>query len=344
MIEGSTALGTAAKPYVIQAQIRAVSEHLERRGESRKTIELASEISAVRVRFAIPTPAPLVSLIVPAPSESEYLVPCVDSILQETAYRNFELIVMGSQSIKSSDLRYLQELPKRDPRVRVLHGDGDFNFPKLANKAAKQARGSILGFLADNIQVICPSWLEEMVTRVSRPDIGAVGARLIYPNGTLHHVGMILGLGGVANPQFSSHPMHTLGYFCRAVLPQNLSVVSAACMLVHRGVFEQVGAFDQEHLSEAWYDVDLCLKLRRAGHLVVYTPYAELLRNEQTVVKKSQFKNKFAYKHADRIMRERWGAILMNDPYYNLNLTLEKGAFELGSPPDKFGSVRMKVQ
>jgi GT2 family glycosyltransferase len=338
VIEGSTAKETAAKPYVTAAQIRAVSEHLERKGDSGAKVESIPELSMLRVRYATPNPQPLVSLIVPTFNQYQLLSQCVEGILNGTSYKNIELIIVDNRSNDPRTLEYLSEIPTKDSRVKVVRDDGAFNFSRINNDAVKHAKGAILGFVNNDIQVIRPDWLDEMVANLVRKDIGAVGARLLFPNGTVQHAGVITGIGGVAGHQFKNISVGSLGYFCRAILPQNLSAVTAACMLVHTEVFKKVGGFDQESLAVAFNDIDLCLKIRESGYLIVYTPYAELLHHESvsrgyedSPEKKARFAREF------RAMQERWGDKLLSDPYYNPNFKLENVGYELGRPPKRFG-------
>jgi GT2 family glycosyltransferase len=339
VIEGSTAKETAAKPYVTAAQIRAVSEHLERKGDRGARVESIPELSMLRVRYAVPQPEPLVSLIVPTHNQQKLLEQCVAGILNGTTYKNIDLIVVDNRSNDPKTLEYLQQLPSTDSRVRVIRDEGAFNFSRINNDAVRHARGSIVGFVNNDIQVIRTDWLSEMVANLCRKDVAAVGARLLFPNGTVQHAGVITGIGGVAGHQFKTYSVKTLGYFCRAVLPQNLSAVTAACMLVHTELFHKVGGFDEQHLAVAFNDVDLCLKLREAGGLIVYTPYAELLHHESvsrgyedSPEKKARFKREY------KAMQDRWGAKLTSDPFYNPNFTLEGVGYDLGVPPKRFGT------
>ena len=334
VIEGSTAKETSAKPYVTAAQIKSVSEHLERRGDGGATVESIPAISMLRVRYKTPQPQPLVSLIIPTYNQVGLLEQCLDGILHRTNYTNIEVIIVDNRSDDPKTLAYLKELSARDSRVSVLRDEQPFNFSRLNNRAVAVAKGTIIGFLNNDIQVTHPEWLDEMVSNLVRKDIAAVGARLLFPNGTLQHMGVITGIGGVAGHMMKCMPMNSFGYFCRAILPQNLSAVTAACMLVKRDLFNAVGGFDEESLAVAFNDVDLCLKLRREGHLIVVTPYAELLHHESisrgyedTPEKKARFKREYA------AMQKRWGRTLVEDPYYNPNLSLEKHDVVLGFPP-----------
>jgi GT2 family glycosyltransferase len=227
-------------------------------------------------------------------------------------------------------LDYLSKLSAREDRVRILRDDGEFNFSRINNAATKIASGAILGFLNNDIEVIGGDWLSEMVSNVTRQRVGAVGARLLFPNGTLQHAGVITGIGGVAGHQFKTYSINSLGYFCRAVLPQNLSAVTAACMLVKAELFHQVGGFDEERLAVAFNDIDLCLKIRRLGYLIVYTPYAELLHHESVSRGYEDTKEKrLRFEREYQAMQQRWGEQLVMDPYYNPNFSLEGVGYDL---------------
>ena len=328
VIDGSTAKATESKPYVTAAQIKAVSEHLERIGDRGARVEALPAISMLRVTYQIPEP-PLVSLIIPTHNQCEMLSTCVRGILESTAYKNIEILIVDNRSDEPETLRYLEQISAQ-PRVKVIRDEGEFNFARINNDAVLRASGTILGFVNNDIQVMHPEWLGEMVSHVIRPNIGAVGARLLYPNGTVQHAGVILGIGGVADHMMKHISAQSLGYFCRAILPQNLSAVTAACMLVKREAFERVGGFDQDNFAVAYNDIDFCLRLRNAGYLITYTPYAELLHHESisrgyedTPEKQARFQREY------EAMRARWGTVLNLDPYYNRNCSTERADFSL---------------
>lgn len=333
VIEGSTAKGTAEKPYVTAAQIKAVSEHLERTGNYGARVTALRGLSMLRVHYRVPEPPPLVSVVVPTYNQVSLLSTCLDGLLRITSYPNLEVLIVDNRSDDPDTISYLARIVE-DPRVRVVRDDGPFNFARLNNDAARLARGSILGFINNDIQVTRSDWLDEMVANVARPGIGAVGARLLYSNGTLQHAGVVLGTsGGVADHMLKHRSAHELGYFCRAVLPQNLSAVTAACMLVTKEAFERVGGFDEKSFAVAYNDIDFCLRLREAGYLNVYTPYAELIHHESisrgyedTPEKRARFEGE-----VDR-MKARWGAVLSTDPYYNPNFSMDRAEFQLGFP------------
>jgi GT2 family glycosyltransferase len=333
VIEGSTAQSTAAKPYVMAAQKRAVEEHLRRKGESAATVEILESISQLRVHRPVPRPEPLVSVIIPTRDQVQLLSQCVGGVLEETDYKNIELIIVDNGSVEEETIAYLNEL-KREPRVTVLTDTRPFNYSRLNNDAAKIAKGSILAFLNNDLEVTDSRWLGEMVSHVVRPEVGGVGARLFFPNGLLQHGGVITGIGGVAGHNHKGRLRHDPGYFNRAILCQNLSAVTAACMLVRKEVFSEVGGFEEEALSVAFNDVDLCLKIRSKGYLIVYTPYAELVHHESASRGYETTPEKFArFESEVETMKKRWGTALLNDPYYNPNLTLLTEDFAFAFPP-----------
>lgn len=285
---------------------------------------------SVRVEWPIPSPEPLVSLLVPTRNGVSILRPCVDAILERTSYRHFELLILDNESDCPETLAYMAEVKNRDPRVRVLRWDHPFNYSAINNFGAAQAHGSIIGLINNDIEPMDEHWLTEMVSQVSRADIGCVGAKLYYPNGMLQHGGVILGLGDVAGHAHRFFPRHSDGYTGRLKLVQNLSAVTAACLLLRKSVFDNVGGLNETDLTIAYNDVDLCLKVREAGYRNLWTPYAELYHHESisrgaddTPTKRARWLSEVAY------MRRTWAAQLDHDPAYNPNLTLVHEDFSL---------------
>ncbi len=328
---GSVAAAPDAKAYAVAAAGRAIEAHCARQGISAEVVGTLGQFQ--RVRRHLTDPRPLVSLIIPTRDRVPLLRTCLDGLLNRTAYANLEVLVVDNDSRDTKTIAYLEDIA-RDPRVRVIQHHGPFNFAALNNRAARAARGEILGLINNDLEVISPDWLTEMVSHAVRPEVGAVGAMLYYPSETIQHAGVIVGLGGVAGHAHKGQVRGTPGYFWRATLIQNFTAVTAACMVLRRGVFEEVRGFDEDNLAVAFNDVDLCLRIRERGYLVVWTPYAELYHVESasrgpdnTLTRLPRFSREVTY------MQRRWGAKLINDPYYNPNLTLESENFALACPP-----------
>jgi glycosyltransferase involved in cell wall biosynthesis len=327
----STATGTAAKPYALDAGKRAITEHLERRGVAGR-VQPREHPGMYRVRYELPMPMPMVSLIIPVRNELKLTQQCVTSVLRKTTYRNYEILIVDNGSDDTKVLNYLQSL-KSDSRIRIIRDDRPFNFPALNNAAVKQARGEVLALVNNDIEVISPDWLSEMVSHAVRTEIGAVGARLLYPNGTLQHGGVILGIGGVAGHANKGLPRYQYGYFARAVVIQSVSAVTAACLVVRKELYEKVGGFNED-LKVAYNDIDFCLKIREAGYRNLFTPYAELYHHESASRGYENTPDKQLRLEAEgQYMKQRWGDLLLNDPAYNPNLTLEWEDFSLAWPP-----------
>ena len=252
------------------------------------------------------------------------------AILERTGYRHFELLILDNQSDCPETLAYMDEVQRRDKRVRVVRWDHPFNYSAINNFGAQQAKGSILGLINNDIEPINSDWLSEMVSHAVRPEVGCVGAKLYYPNHKVQHGGVILGIGGVAGHSHKFADRDAPGYFYRLMLAQNLSAVTGACLLLRKEVFEAVGGLEEQHLEIAFNDVDLCLKVREAGYWNVWTPHAEAIHHESvsrgkedTPEKQARFASEVAY------MKKRWQHRLQNDPAYNPNLTLAFEDFSL---------------
>nr|WP_175429276.1 glycosyltransferase family 2 protein [Lysobacter enzymogenes] len=325
----STALSGGAKPYALEAGRRAVEEHHARSGV-RARVEVTEHgyyrsVRSLRER-------PLASLIVPTRDRAGLLRTCVESVLQRTAYRPLELLVVDNGSSEPEALRYLAELRRRE-HVRVLDWPHPFNFSAIVNHAAAQARGEVLCLLNNDTEVIASDWLDELVSHALREDVGAVGGMLYYPGDTIQHAGVILGIGGVAGHAHGHLRRGSNGYLGRAGVVQNLSAVTGACLALRRRVYAEVGGMD-ETLAVAFNDIDLCLRLHARGYRNVWTPHAELYHHESasrgpedTCEKRARFLGEVA------IMRGRWGELLLNDPAYNPNLSLDSLHFDLAFPP-----------
>ncbi|MCC5903063.1 MAG: glycosyltransferase family 2 protein [Halomonas sp.] len=293
-------------------------------------VEKGRVANSARVMWPVPTPQPLVSLLVPTRDGVEILKPCVDAILERTDYRHFELLILDNQSSCSKTLAYMAEVEKRDSRVKVLRWNHDFNYSAINNFGAKHSKGDIIGLINNDVEPIDGEWLTEMVSQASRPEVGCVGAKLYYPNGTIQHGGVVLGVGGVAGHAHRFFQHNEEGYAGRLQLVQNLTAVTAACLLLRREVFEKVGGLNEPDLAVAYNDVDLCLKVHELGLRNLWTPYAELYHHESISrgADDTPKKRARALKEA-RYMRKQWGPLLDKDPAYNPNLTLAHEDFSL---------------
>lgn len=318
------------QPDTAAAQ-RAVAEHLQRRGVQASVLPAPEAPGLLRVRLALPERPPRVSIVIPTRDQVGLLSVCVDSLLALTDYPDYELLIIDNGSVRPETLLFFEGLT--DQRVRVLCDDSAFNFSALINLGARESRGDLLCLLNNDIQVTSAGWLSEMVAFALQPGVGAVGARLWYANDRLQHAGITLGVQGVAGHAFKGLARGEPGYLNRAVLHQSVSAVTAACLVVRRQVFEQVEGFDTS-LGVAYNDVDFCLRVRAAGYRNVWTPYAELVHHESISrgFEDNPEKRK-RFEHESGIMKARWGQVLLEDPAYNPNLTLEREDFSLAWPP-----------
>jgi GT2 family glycosyltransferase len=329
-IAGSTALERGAKDYAADAGVRAVADHLQRTGAAATVEQLPH--GHYRVRWGLPAPVPKVSVIIPTRDKVELLRGCVESLLGRTRYPDFEIVIVDNQSVDLDAVAYLDALSRRD-RVRVLRYDAPFNYSAMNNLAVAACDGGLVALLNNDIEVIDRDWLAEMAGHALRPGIGAVGAMLYYPNDTIQHAGVILGLGGVANHAYMRQPRGHPGHGARALVAQNLSAVTAACMVVRRSLYHEVGGLD-ERLQVAFNDIDFCLKLREKGYRNLWTPFAQLYHHESasrgsedSIEKIARFRSEVA------LMEARWGDGLLTDPAYNPNLSLGSVDSEMASPP-----------
>lgn len=332
MVGGSLAAVPDAKPYAKEAARRAIADHCKRQSMPGKVVPCPENAESHRVIHALPATAPIVSIIIPTRDRAELLKRCVESIRARTDYSPFEILIVDNGSVEPATLSFFRAIEQ--PNVRVISESGPFNYSRLNNRAAKQARGDILVFLNNDTEIDDAGWLTEMISHAARTEVGAVGARLWYPDGTLQHGGVVLGLGGVAGHAFPHIPRGHPGYFNRAMLQQNCSGVTGACMVVRKSVFEELGGFDEINLGVTFNDIDFCLRLTQRGYRVVWTPYANLIHHESASRGHQRTrKEQEEFERAVDYMQTRWGAELMHDPFYNPNLSLNPPGFEIAFPP-----------
>lgn len=326
--KNSVAESIGAKPYTLDSARRALSEHLKRVGLSGK-VENSSYPSAYRIKYDILN-QPKVAIVIPNMDHAETLKTCITSILGKTTYENYEIIIVENNSKKKETFAYYDEL-KKLPCIRVITWQGKFNYSAINNFGVKEAKDSEYVVLLNNdVEIITPNWLQEMLMFAQRKDVGAVGAMLYYPDDTIQHAGVIVGLGGVAGHAHKYFPRGSFGYMVRATIAQNFTAVTAACVMIPRRVWDKIDGLD-ESFEVAFNDVDMCMRIRKAGYLIVWTPFAELYHYESksrgaedTPEKQKRFAGEIER------FQKRWRKELnQGDPYYNPNLTLDREDFSI---------------
>ncbi|WP_394978864.1 glycosyltransferase family 2 protein [Candidatus Allofournierella excrementavium] len=328
---GSTSGGTAAKPYVAKAAKKAIADHLERTGQ-RGEVRDGLYPSTYKVDYEIEG-EPLVSILIPNMDHTDDLEKCLSSVYKKTSWNNFEVIVIENNSKEAATFDYYKKItgPGGYPRCRVVEykAEGGFNFSAINNFGRKAAKGDYLLLLNNDVEVINRGWLTELLMQASRPGVAMCGAMLYYPDDTIQHAGIITGLGGYAGHSHKYRPRTSGGYMFRAATVQDFSAVTAACLLVRAEVFDALNGLD-EGFTVAFNDVDFCLRARRAGWRVVWTPYAQLYHyesksrgiDEKDKAKKARFAGE------QKRLTERFGREnLTRDPYYNPGLTLDREDF-----------------
>ncbi len=325
--EKSTAGNPESKMYAFEAGKRAIEAHYERVGIE-GSVELTPNLGLYRSRFVVKG-SPLVSIIIPNKDHIDDLDKCLQSIFAKSTYKNYEIIIVENNSEWPETFEYYKKLEGND-KCKVVYWDKEFNYSAINNLGAKEAKGEYLLLLNNDTEVITPEWIEEMLGYCQREDVGAVGARLYYPDDTIQHAGVILGFGGIAGHAAIGQDRYQLGYMARALTPQDVSIVTAACMMVDKKVFDEVGGLD-ERLRVAFNDVDFCMKVRDKDYLVVYNPYAELYHYESKSRGQEDTPEKVArFAGEIDIFKSKWEAELKKgDPYYNPNLSLDRADYSL---------------
>ena len=308
----------------VSAAERTIAEYLKKHEKPGRVEGKIGLPGYFRISYTL-AEKPLVSIIIPSRNNARLLRSCLSSILEKTTYKNYEIIIVENNSTEDAVFALYEEL-KRYANIRVVQWQGTgFNFSELSNFGAQHAQGSQLVFMNNDILVITPNWIEEMLMYSQRSDVGMVGAKLYYLNGSIQHAGVILGLEETAGHIYHGVSHDTIGYMGKLQIVQNMSAVTAACMMVRRRIFDEAGRFAPE-FAVSFNDIDLCLKIREAGYLIVWTPYAEAYhlesrsRGYNTVSKE---KNRLAAETA--LFKARWGkALAAGDPYYNRNFSLDR--------------------
>ncbi|MBQ9064639.1 MAG: glycosyltransferase family 2 protein [Blautia sp.] len=323
----STADNPASKMYAYEAGRRAISEHLDRCGLS-GTVSHTPDYGFYRVKYDVKG-TPLVSIIIPNKDEPETLKNCIQSVVSKTTYANYEILIVENNSTGREIFDYYRELSKK-PGIRLFRYRKPFNYSEINNFGEAHARGEYLVFLNNDIEVITPGWIEEMLGVCQREDTGAVGVKLLYPDNTIQHAGIVIGIGGIAGNMFVNMPGNRSGYLHKASIMQDMSAVTAACMMVKKSVFDGIGGFE-EKLAVAFNDVDLCLRIRQSGYLVVYDPYVQMYHLESKTRGAEDNEQKVRrFQSEIELFRTRWIDMLKKgDPLYNKNLSLTKWNYSL---------------
>jgi len=313
----STADNIRRKPGSLETGRLALESYLERQGErGHVTVDWRTHAYWIKRELA---QARKISIIIPVRDRVDLLARCLDSLTKETSYAPYEIIIVDNDSQTEEARSYLSGL-----KHQVLHYSGPFNFSAINNFAVERTDSPWLLFLNNDTEVIDGEWLTIMAEHVQRPEVGAVGPRLLYPDDTVQHGGIVVGVGGIAEHAFRGFPAEAPGVCRQLQVTRNYSAVTGACLLTRRDVFNKVRGFDEERLPVTFSDVDLCLKIRRAGYLIVYTPFAKLYHHE------SGTRRRTVEPLETEVMQERWAAVLEYDPFYNPNLSRERADFSLG--------------
>jgi len=327
----STASTIDAKPYAISNGLKAVNDHLERSVPGAKAL-LHEAIAHYHVQYPLPLELPSIEVIIPTKNGYELVGRCLETFFKLTRYPSLHLTIVDHES-DDERLASLLGKYKNDGLIDVIRYEGAFNFSAINNHAVANTQSDYVLFLNNDIEVISSDWLDTMLRQAVRPEVGAVGAMLYYPDKTMQHAGVVIGAGGVAGHAHHRLPAGHPGYFGRAALALEVSSVTAACLLMRRRVFEEVGGFDAQHLAVAFNDVDLCLKVRRLGYKVIFAPRAQLIHHESATRG-----DDLSPEHRDRferecaVMKQRWPDVINNDPAYNPNLEIMATTYQAYCP------------
>ncbi len=326
--KNSVAQNVSAKPYTITAAKKALAAHLERCGLKGEVLD-SSVPTTYHIKYEIEG-NPLISIIIPNKDHTDDLDVCIKSLYNKSAYKNFEIIIVENNSTEKETFEYYEKVKQQYENIKVVTWTGIFNYSAINNFGAEYAKGEYILLLNNDVEIINDTCLEEMLMFAQRKDVGAVGAKLYYSDDTVQHAGVILGLGGIAGHAHKHFDRYDPGYASRASIAQNLTACTAACLMMRREVYDEVGGLD-ESFEVAFNDVDLCMKIRQKGYLIVFTPYAELYHYESKSRGNDDTPEKLERFHGEiRRFEMKWQKQLDDgDPYYNPNLTLARDDFSL---------------
>lgn len=324
--QNSVSSGADAKPYTIISAKKALKDHLERVGLKGEVLD-SKDPSTYKIKYDI-MGNPKISILIPNKDHVNDLKVCLDSIYKKSTYKNFEIVIVENNSEEKETFEYYETIKEKHKNLKVINYKGKFNYSKINNFGVEHCTGEYILLLNNDVEVLTDNWLEEMLMFAQREDVGAVGCKLYYPDDTIQHAGVIVGLGGVAGHSHKRFDRNSSGYMFRLNVAQNLSACTAASLMMKKSVFNEINGFD-EKFEVAFNDVDLCLRIRELGKLIVYTPYSELYHyesisrgDEDTPEKIKRFQGEI------NRFKDRWKDFLeKGDPYYNSNLTLDREDF-----------------
>lgn len=329
-IAGSTATDAGEKTYTTDAGIKSLRDYFSINGPRGVAVKMGQVPNTYKVDWPIPRKAPKVSMLIPTRDGKQITEQAVRSILDKTTYPNYDILIIDNGSEKAETFEFFEQIQNEDSRVSVIRYDQPFNYSAINNFGVKHTDGEIIGLINNDVEVINPEWLTEMVMHAIRPEIGCVGAKLYYANGQIQHAGVITSLGGVAGHSHKYFPREAVGYFHRLVLVQNLTAVTAACLLVKRNIYEEVNGLNEKDLTVAFNDVDFCLRVYTAGYRNLWTPYAELYHHESISRGAEDSPEKIArFNKEVNYMKLTWKQLLDRDPHYSPNLTKAREDFSI---------------
>ena len=321
----STAGGIEAKPYCLIAAKKALQAHLDRIGE-KGTVRDGKFSGSYKVDFEI-IGEPKISIIIPNKDEVTVLKKCINSILQKTTYKNYEIIIVENNSKSKSIFKYYEELEKNE-NIRVVKWEKEFNYSAINNFGVREAKGEYIVLLNNDVEIITDNWLEEMLMHAQRKEVGIVGAKLYYPDNSIQHCGVILGVGGIADHLGKEASRYDVGHIGRLCVTQNLSAVTAACLMIKKSIYEDVHGLSEDFVV-AYNDIDLCMKVREKGYLIIMNPFAELYHYESKTRGQEDTEEKVKrFMSEVELFKKKWGENLI-DPYYNVNFSDESARFLL---------------
>lgn len=323
-LKGSAAADVEAKPYAFDAAKKALYQALKRRN-IKGSVEDGIWKGSYRIRREL-TGNPLVSIIIPFKDQVGALKNCVNSILEKSTYKNYEILLVNNGSELDETQKYLGTLKEnaKDNKIKIIEYNEPFNYSSINNFAARKAKGEMLLLLNNDTQVLTPGWIEALLEHVQRPEVGAVGAKLLFHDNLVQHAGVLIGVGGIANSSFLKNDGVDHGYFGQADVIRNYSAVTGACLMVRKDLYFGLEGLDEKNLAVTFNDIDFCLRLREKGYLVVYTPYARLYHSESLTRGREVDLNEVKY-----MQREHRSILNSGDPYYNPNLSGERMDFSL---------------